>query len=100
MQISAKKLLHLPVFTNSGDELGKISDYSINIDTQEVEKYYVRSSHIIEEIFTKELIISKKQIVSIADEKMIVEDLVGEEKEKMFERNELKKNKAAPPVSL
>ncbi|MBU2229196.1 PRC-barrel domain-containing protein [Patescibacteria group bacterium] len=98
MQIPTKKLLRLPVFTCSGEELGKISEFGVDCDTQEVGQYFVRSSHLIEELFSKELIINKNQVVSITEEKMIVEDLVGEEK--LFAEKELRKNKAAPPVSL
>lgn len=100
MQIPAKKLHHLPVYTNSGDELGKISEFSVNIDTHEIEQYYVRSSHLIEDFFSKELIVNKKQVISITEKKMTVEDSVGEEKKKIFDANDLRKNKAAPPVSL
>ena len=100
MQIPAKKILHLPVFTRSGEELGKVSDFTINVDTQEIERYFVKSSHMIEEFFSKELIISNKQVISINKEKIIVDDLVSKEKERMFNNNELRKNKSAPPVSL
>ncbi|MFA6272480.1 MAG: PRC-barrel domain-containing protein [Patescibacteria group bacterium] len=100
MKISSKKLLHLSVFTNSGEELGKISELIINVDTHEVEQYIIRSSNLIEEFFSKELLINKSQVISISKEKMIVEDSVGDNKERLFNAKELGKNKSAPPVSL
>ncbi|MFA6525119.1 MAG: PRC-barrel domain-containing protein [Patescibacteria group bacterium] len=100
MKISSKKLIHLPVFTDSGDELGKISELIINIDTHDVEQYIIKSSNLIEEFFSKELLVSNSQVISISKEKMIVEDSIGESKKKLFDAKELSKRKSAPPISL
>jgi sporulation protein YlmC with PRC-barrel domain len=100
MQIFSRKLIHLPVYTRSGEELGKVSEFTINIDTHEVEQYYVKSTHLIEDFFSKELLINKNQVISINEKEMIVEDLAEVQKSKLFNPKELRKNKSAPPVSL
>lgn len=75
MLISTKKLIHLPVFTQSGVNLGRIAELVVNVDTQQVDQYVVKSSHIIDEILAKELVISSSQVISITSERVIVEEL-------------------------
>lgn len=100
MKLQAKKIIHLPVFTQSGKELGRISDFEVEEESQKVIRYYVKSHHLIAELFAKELIVNVSQVISITKEKMIVEDLDLKEKEEIFSKNQIAKNKAAPPISL
>ncbi|MFA6392071.1 MAG: PRC-barrel domain-containing protein [Patescibacteria group bacterium] len=100
MKISSKKLLHLPVFTESGEELGKISELIINIETHGVDQYIVRGSNLIEEFFSKDLIVNRTQVISIDQNRMTVDDSISKDKEKLFNTKELGKNKSAPPISL
>lgn len=81
MLISSKNLLGLPVFTKLGQELGKISGFDLDIDTQSITKYYVKKHSILAELLgERDLLIDQSQVVSISKEKMIVEDSVIEEK--------------------
>lgn len=100
MELQAKKILNLPVLTQSGKELGKISGFDVDPESQTVIRYYVKSSRFIAELFSRELIVAATQVVSLTEEKMVVEDLDLKERKKLFGKNQLGKNKAAPPVSL
>lgn len=76
MQLTAKQLKNLPVFTKSNDCLGKIKEVEINSDTQNVSKYIVKSSQMTKRLVGGELIINPSQVVSIDRQKMVVEDNV------------------------
>lgn len=100
MELREKKIIHLPVYTQSGKELGKISGFGIDTETHTIVRYYVKSGRLIEGLFEKELIIAASQVISITNEKMIVEDLILKVNEGIFNKNQLAKNKVAPPVTL
>lgn len=100
MRLRDKNIIHLPVFTKSGEELGKTCGFEVDVDTHVVTQYYVKSHHLIAELFAKELIVAASQVISITNEKMIVEDLDLKEKNQLFEKNNLAKNKAVPTISL
>jgi len=74
MTLNKEKLIGLPVFTQSGEGLGKISDFEMEPQSQKIIQYYVSSKDLIKEIFSKELIINSSQVISITAEKMVVED--------------------------
>ncbi|MCD4705533.1 PRC-barrel domain-containing protein [bacterium] len=78
--INSKKIIGLPVETKSGEQLGKIFDFELEIDSQTILKYYVKSSNILEEFFKKELIIHRSQVLLISNKKMIVKDGIVHEK--------------------
>ena len=79
MIISHKNLLNLPVETKSGQILGAISHFDIEVDEQRINRYYVKSRSLISGLLNKELIISAEQVISIGQDKMVVEDSVGKE---------------------
>lgn len=81
--INSKKIIGLPIETKSGEELGKIFDFGIEVESQTVLKYYVKSSNILKEMFSEELIIYSNQVISINSEKMIVKDGVIQEKSRI-----------------
>ena len=75
MLISSEKLLNLPVQTQSGQDLGQVSSFDIDTDTQAILKYHVKSSNPITNIIKqKELLITSSQVIEITSEKMIVDD--------------------------
>jgi sporulation protein YlmC with PRC-barrel domain len=86
MNLRKNQLINLPVYTQSGQKLGRVVDFELNCELQEVIKYYVRGENIIKELIEKELIITAEQVISIDDKKMIVEDLVIKEKEAVGEK--------------
>jgi sporulation protein YlmC with PRC-barrel domain len=100
MRISSKKLLHLPVFTESGENLGKIAEIIVNIDTHLIEQYVVHASHLIEDIFAKELVIDNSQILSINNDRMVVNDLISKKNSEVFGAHKFRNSKSAPLVSL
>ncbi|USN53450.1 MAG: PRC-barrel domain-containing protein [Candidatus Nomurabacteria bacterium] len=69
-------LFHLPVETKSGQALGHIDDIELDPMTQQVLRYYVKSGHLVAALLQKELIVAAEQVLSITEEKMVVDDLV------------------------
>ena len=98
MLLRSKDLINLPVYSESGQRLGKISDFEIESSSQNIIKYYVKPESIIKELVSRELVISAQQVISIDKEKMIVEDTLTKETEK--EKVQLAKNNvAAVPIN-
>ncbi|MBU4331905.1 PRC-barrel domain-containing protein [Patescibacteria group bacterium] len=99
MLITDKNLINLPVYTKSGRHLGRVVGFNIDIDTQSIVRYYVRSDNIIENIIhNKQLIIHRAQVVEITQEKMIVED--GVEGESVKVKKEKIPIRAREPVGV
>ncbi|NQU83542.1 MAG: PRC-barrel domain-containing protein [Parcubacteria group bacterium] len=95
MFIDAKKLLGLPVETEGEQKLGKVVDFDIDIDSHIIKSYSIESGFLEK----KKLLISRNQVVSIGNEKMIVKD--GAIKEEINEKKEAIVNaEPALPVSL
>lgn len=69
-----KKLLNLSVYTQSGQHLGKVIDLEINTDTGHISTYIIKSSNVIKNLFQESLSIDHSHVISISDEKMVVED--------------------------
>ncbi len=76
MKLRKKELIHLPVYTESGQHLGRVIDFELDSATHTIERYCVGSRDVIKELLQETLLVSAEQVVSISDEKMIVEDTV------------------------
>lgn len=77
MVISSKDLIGLPVLTQMDQELGKISGFDLDVDTQRIKHYHVKKHSILAELLgEKDLIISESQVISITKVRMTVEDAV------------------------
>lgn len=75
--LSRKQLLHLPVETRAGQQIGSITDFEIDADTQTVWRYEVANGDVlIPGLFGKKLFISPTQVVTLDSKKMVVEDAV------------------------
>jgi sporulation protein YlmC with PRC-barrel domain len=77
MFLTHKQIVGLPVETKSGLLLGKIKSFKIDNETQTVLQYTVKSRSLIGKLLSErdqELIIHRNQVISINEEKMIVED--------------------------
>jgi uncharacterized protein YrrD len=83
------KLLDKPVFTVSGEKLGKVSDYSVDNASYIIQKIYVSQS-LLKSLSGGSLSIARNQIVEITEKKIVVQDLV----------EPLKANAAAATVPL
>lgn len=81
MSFNFKQLKNLPVYTRSGDFLGKINEIEINTETQAISKYLIKSSQVTKRLAGAGLMVSPSQVITIDDEKMVIEDsLIKEEK--------------------
>lgn len=78
MLISHKKLIGLAVETQSHERLGEIAGFVLETETQTIYQYQVRPTGL-SGIFAKELLVHRQQVISIAEEKMVVDDLVYKE---------------------
>lgn len=70
MRINQQKLIRLPVFTESGTKLGHVHDFEIDIESHYIRKYLVVSGLISKDTY----FITPAQIISITDERIVVED--------------------------
>lgn len=77
--LKARHLLGLPVETQSGQHLGKVQDFEVDLTTQSIVRYTVRGDRILQELFGKDLVIQASQVISVTAKVMIVEDLTIKE---------------------
>lgn len=70
MKIDWKQLKSLSVETKSGVNLGKILNFILETDGQSILQYEVGS------LFGKKYLISREQVLSVDNEKILVEDNV------------------------
>ena len=78
MKIHSSDLINLSVYTQSGQHLGRIDSFDVDIDTHTVTHYYVKTG-LIKGLWYQQLIIAQSQVITITKDKMIVEDNVGKE---------------------
>ena len=86
MLLNKKKLIGLPVFTQSGTELGVVNGFELETTSHSINKYLVGSRKLIKGLLDQELVIDRGQVLSLSDQKMVVDDLaVGEGKDEKAE---------------
>ncbi len=73
-----KKIIGLPVYTQSNFYLGKISSFEVDPISQMIINYYLKGN-LIKKIVQGELIINREQVISLDEKKMVVEDNVIKE---------------------
>ncbi len=71
MTINEKQLKKVIVETQSGQVLGKVTDFQLDPATGVIAQYEVKSG-----LLSQILLINKEQIISFDENKMIVEDAV------------------------
>ncbi|HOY56052.1 MAG TPA: PRC-barrel domain-containing protein [bacterium] len=98
MKISSQKIINLPVETVGGHQLGWVESFVVDIDSQSILEYIVKSSNLVQKIVTNKLVISRGQVVDINEEKLIVDDLVIGEKEKT--KKKIAKQKIAQGAAM
>lgn len=79
MKISNNDLINLPVYTQSGQHLGKIASFEIDTDTDKITSFHVKTG-LIEGLWHEQLVINASQVIEITEAKMIVEDGVNKKK--------------------
>lgn len=77
MLLTKKQLIGLPVKTRSGQELGVVTDFELDIDQHTIVGYRVKKSKLLPDFVADELVIRPKQVVTISQDAMIVEDLAA-----------------------
>lgn len=84
MRITSKQLHNLLVKTQSGQELGSLDYFDIDIESHSVQHYYIASHNLVERFLKlgKDLMIHPTQVISINENEMIVQDSLIEELEK------------------
>lgn len=88
MYINHQKLMHLPVFTESGEKLGQIHDIEIDVETHHIRKYIIGPRFLGKETY----LVTPAQIKSISSEKIVVEDTIIKDTGKISEK------KVVPPA--
>lgn len=76
-QLSLESILHLPVTTQSGTYVGRVVDILLDHDQLRIEQFVVRKQRLA--VLSKELLIHRNQVISINEEKMIVDDASAKE---------------------
>lgn len=66
-------LIACKVVSDMGRGIGTVEDYTVNLDTNKVQKIYVRQS-VFKSLFGSSLIIDRTQIVDVAPKRIIVRE--------------------------
>ena len=80
MIVPWEKLINLPVQTKSGQSIGLLTGFDIDGQSHEIKTYRVRNKSLIKGLLQNELMISKEQVISLDNERMIVHDAVLEQR--------------------
>lgn len=81
-KISDKQLFGLPVETESGTPLGKVQGFHMDAEHHAVVQYIVKNSNPLKDFFNRELLVAPSQVLSISEQKMVVDDSVVAEKKR------------------
>lgn len=73
MTLTSKQIVNLPVFTESGIKVGKVSFLELNEKEHVVEKYVIKTSSLMQ-LMPAVILVSPKQIIEINSKKVIVEE--------------------------
>lgn len=90
MLISSKHLYNLSVETESGEKLGQVAEFDLDIDSQKIWRYYIKPSLIRGGFLKESLIIHHRQVISITKDKMIVMDNVVKYQDKAMVFDKIK----------
>lgn len=81
MEMTDIDLRGLPVVTITGENVGKIAGISFDTASHAIRHYIVARSRLLAPLLPKELFIAPSQVISIDDEKMVVQgEVLVEEK--------------------
>lgn len=77
--MQCKKIIGLPVETESGESVGKVADLHVDIDTHDVRTYVVSASGFLRGLVggDGELEVLPSHVRSIGEDKMVIADLTG-----------------------
>lgn len=95
MILSNKNFIGLSVVTKSGFVLGKIINFDVEVETQLILRYFVKNRSLTSKLLSEEveeIIISRNQVLSLDEFKMVVDDGVVKNVEKSSEFKIAQKN--------
>ena len=69
-----KQLKGIPAVTQSGQKVGKLAGWVFDVDTHAVVQYVVTRSRSLSHLLPGELLVSPRQVVSIDEDMMVLED--------------------------
>lgn len=79
MMMGWEQLHRLPVQTESGHLLGVVDGVTVDVDAHDIFRYEVKPMKILTAFFSKALLISPLQVISVSEDVMIVKDSVAPE---------------------
>jgi sporulation protein YlmC with PRC-barrel domain len=74
LYLTEKELRGIPVYTKSGDKLGKIAGVVIDAEHHEVRDYAVSKSRLLSALLPDDLLINRSQVIELTAERMTVDD--------------------------
>jgi len=74
MKINNQQLIGIPVVTQSGNKLGDVEGFNVDIESQSILEYKIRPSNLVKELMVGDFIIPRGQVVDITPKKIIVGD--------------------------
>jgi len=77
MLLTAKQLLKLTARTQSGQVLGRVSEFEYDTASQQVLRYHVSPARTLRRLVNSQLIIHRSQVVNISETELVVEDLAA-----------------------
>ena len=95
MIIPWEKLNNLPVETRSGRELGRVNGLDVETESSLVKNYRVKGNGF----FANKFIISRDQVISINEEKMVVDDAAVSVKSEVVEKVQAIKTQTGAEIS-
>lgn len=102
MLIENKKITNLKVETESGQEIGKVSSFEVETDSQSIINYKVSPSNLLKELISvgQDIIVNRGQIVDIKADKIIVDDNVVANKKQATNKLASKKTATLPAMKI
>jgi sporulation protein YlmC with PRC-barrel domain len=85
MLISSEKLIGLKVETESGQYVGRVQSFDIDIESHTIRNYHIKPKFLEGGSFYEEIMVHHLQVVSISEEKMVVVDNIVKYKEEIKE---------------
>ena len=67
------RLPNLPVVTESGSKVGKVDDYTVDIEDFTIKKLYIKQP-LLKSLLTSSLIIDRSQVIEVDSQKVTVND--------------------------
>ena len=77
MLLNCSKIIGLKVYTKSGGYLGKVKDIELDLANYYIVSYLVVNEKLLRRWYAPALVISRTQVLSIDEQKMVVEDALA-----------------------